>query len=197
MEWKISNRFDFIFSANSPTPLKLHFSSQDNPLISLLKEGSSDAPAPGQIVYFQNSQLYPAKHMFGEAQGYTTICCDDTKGQERFAALGLRPEGTSRDDLNQTLIEAYNSGPIGMEIVSPELGRSILEMMYSPKDLAIFKENQSRQLTPDLFRRTGGGKILGSYQLNAVRIALLANGSLEEARRLLDQWHKARCHKNL
>jgi hypothetical protein len=187
-------KFNFLFSANSSTPLKLHYSTQDNPLLCVLQDASPSKISKGQMIYFQNSELYPFKHMLGEAQGYSTLCCDDTLGQEKFTGLGLRPEGTTCAGLNQILIECFNADPGSLEIVSSVIGQSIFQKLYSAGQISMFRQNRSLQLLPERFTESGGGKILGAYELNSARITLLANSSFDEARQLLDKWKQSLHH---
>ena len=66
-----------------------------NPLSGLQRsiDDFSQALVKGQMVYFKNVPGYVLKNHNGDAQGFWTICCDATPGQERFTTLGLSARG--------------------------------------------------------------------------------------------------------
>lgn len=185
-----TEKFNMLFSANSSTPLKIEFSAADNPINSLIKTVSSDEKLEkGQIVYIQNHPYYKAKHLNGEASGFTVICCDDTPGQETFTTIGLSSDGMKHEGVNQTLLKEFNNRPIGMKIVTDEVAKRILQT-YTREQRSISEQCKEIQLTMDEFIGGEGGKIQARFKFNTDRIEQLANSSFEKARELFDSWNK-------
>lgn len=182
-----TEKFDMLFASDSPTPLMIHFDSfdsRDNPLLSLfVKTIPASKISKGQIVPIPNADLYPIKHLNGEASNFVTLCCDDTPDHQTFTTLGLRSEGMTLQEVSEKLLEEFNSDPIGMEIVTKEVAARLRPHPFTP----MFAQ---KKLTPDEFAARGGGRILGTIELNAERITKLANGTFDEARALLTQWHQ-------
>jgi hypothetical protein len=184
-------KFDMLYAADSSTPLTIQLNASgkwDSTQSLLNPKIMTETIRKGDIVYFRNISLYSHKHINGEGSGYMTICCDETPGRETFTALGLPPEGVSRKGVCHKLIEEFNAQPVGRDFVTKEAARKICSS-YPPSELRESESLKDRQISETEFFMQGGGEIVGSFTLNAERIAQLANSSLRGARVLFDQWN--------
>ncbi len=181
-------KFDLLFGPDSSTPLRMSFASIDNPINCLLfKSVPAQKFSRGQIYYISNSIQYTSKHINGESDAFISLCCDDTPGKEMFATLGLSPKGNTIDQVSEILRKEFNQPPFGMVAVTQEAAQKILSD-WDPKDLKIVDQLKTLQVSEQRFKATGGGQVRSSYQINAERLAQLANASPAEARKLLDGW---------
>ena len=112
-----TEKFDILFAANSSTPLTFQFNDIDNPINRLLEYSAPPKEfVKGRSYQFENTPYYACKLMNGDALGYTTLCCDDTPGKETFTTLGLSPEGMTRKQINQKMLEECNRDPIVLKL---------------------------------------------------------------------------------
>ncbi len=183
-----TEKFDMLFAADSPTPLVIHADALDTPLEPLyIKTQPAQKIAKGQIVQISNVPHYPFKHINGEAGSYLTMCCDDTPDHQTFTTLGLRPEGMSHQEVKEKLLEEFNSKPIGMRIVTPEVAARISKSLPFPE---LCEDYANAGFTMDEFAQVGGGNINCTIELDAGKIAQLANSNFKNARALFTHWNK-------
>ncbi|CAF22918.1 hypothetical protein [Candidatus Protochlamydia amoebophila] len=129
-------KFNYLFGHETGSPLVLCSYAIDNPLMPFLTKyiikNSEKCPInevkleKGWRVVFNNVSKYNIKHgMRGDAVSFDVICLDPTPGQEKFIGLGLKSEGITEKELEQVLIEEYNTKPIDLEAVSDELANKL------------------------------------------------------------------------
>ncbi len=183
-------KFDCIFAAESSTPLTIQL-ELNNPFNCLTTNVRPEEIKTGQIVFFQNIPEYKIKHPHDDAQGFWSICCDDTPGKETFTSLGLSADGLKREEVQEALYTEYNNLPMGLETVTKEIADRILKTL-NPLQLNMIKQYAAHQVSREEFSIRGGGKITFSVDFNFERIMELANTSTEKARALFTKWVKSR-----
>jgi hypothetical protein len=191
-------KFDVLFAADSVTPLRLGYNDPKNPIQLLMQAvyPGFDQIRKGQIVYIRNSDYYPIKHVNGEIGGFNMFCCEDLtnirKGQERFVALGLPPQGMNIEQIKAILHQEYNKDSLGMQMVTQEVARKIFNSHSNPTQYELVLNSlKDHKLSLVEFQSSNGGYIAPLVMdLNVERIAQLANHSIQEAGKLLAQWKK-------
>lgn len=118
-------KFDALFASDSATPLRLaHHPDPKEPLQHVfckIKKDPSGKIHKGNIVGIFGFEHYGSKHKFGEDASLNAICSDDTRGAEKFIGLGTKPEGFSREEVGEFLLQGYNKKPLTVkEILSPK-----------------------------------------------------------------------------
>ena len=182
-------KFDLLFSAESSTPLRIDYNSPTNPLVSLIQQALSPKTLKGRIVHIVNTPYYPIKHLNGEARGFNAIVCNETAKLETVTTIGLKPEGSTFAETNETLLQEFNDEPIGMAIVTQEVAQRIIASNPSEK-IRLAEVSKNAKITMEEFKHQGGGEITFTIEFNAMRITDLANSSLKKARELFNQWTK-------
>jgi hypothetical protein len=172
-----NEKFDLLFAADSPTPFHLGFNTPSLGIYALIIPAAQRKK--GDLVYFTNASSYCERHVNGEARGYVTICMSNDSPEKKYTTLGLSSQGVTVEAMKEVMLQECNAVPIGMEIVTEDMARRIID--YPPAERAMTMQELEQQ---------GGGTILASLELNAERIDQLAKASLEKARRLFTQWHK-------
>lgn len=185
-------KFNVLFAADSPTPLKIKFDCMENAFLNLIvfeqdKNISLETIFKGDIVFFKNTPLYSWKHVNGEAAGYVTICCDDTPGNKKFTTLGLKPEGMTYLEIKEQFLKELNDDPIGMEILSKEVTERLAAKITS-ESLEKIQSFANTKWTMEEFEKNQGGLIFSKLKFNIRRIAQIKNSSIEEARKLFSKW---------
>ncbi len=181
-------KFNAIFAADSETPLTISWDSYGNPLLPLLF--ATESPQrfdKGQIVYFNNTDYYPCKHVNGEASGFYTICCDPTPGQETFTTLGLSSKGSKPVEINQKMADEFNAKPIGTEFMTQEVAARQLKTFPLGK-IAQIQQLKDYQIDCAEFSATRGGQMLFGFEPNLDRIAQLAAEPLGSVAKLFHSW---------
>lgn len=193
-------KFDAFFAANTSTPLMIHVSGRenpiDNPLDYLLEYSLQKTAKKGDMAFFQNAQGYAMKHLMGDATGFWTICTDDSQNNEKYIGLGLNPSGNTQYEIGTRLYKEFNSKPIGFEILPKGYVQDILDGITFPESLNMSVKKyvetcKKVELDPDTFMQYGGGQLAQTATLNMERVMTLVNGSIEEGRKLLDEWKAA------
>jgi len=182
-------KFNALYAADSSTPLTIHFDGAPDSMHGLHRKKNPDEPLRrGDIVYITNDPIYPYKHLNGEGKGYMAICCSPE--DQTFTSLGL-PLRASREDINRKLIADFNQLPMGDDFVLPKVAQKILAACR-PDFISQLKRLRFATIISEKdFLENGGGQILCSFQLDVNRLTQLARSSLEEARKLFDQWNTA------
>ncbi len=116
--------FNRVFANNTPNHIYIgsNLPNQNNPIdrfttfTEAAKNGISGEEGyrpvePGDVVHFIGHNLYPQKHPSGSWMAINTICIDNTPGQQKFAGLGLPPNGISEREIKQLLLKSYNETP--------------------------------------------------------------------------------------
>lgn len=184
-------KFKTLFSADSSTPLMLGSKLNNNPIGRLRTYIMKDNPKPeimkkGDLLYFKNVDSYSTKHLQGSASGYNVICIDDSDEGHKFTTLGLSPQGLTSSQMNEVLIQDYNSSPFTyLECLSERTKRAFLQTV-GPLSMALSEENSQSQISAESFEKQHGGKVTLVCELDAEKITLLANNTIEKARILLD-----------
>ena len=186
------DKFNKLFAADSPTPLKIGQSRLlNNPIASLMMACPTKSKiVKGQINQITNTPLYKNKHIHGHGSTFITLCCDDTPGKELFTTLGLSPEGLTYAQVNEALMAEFNKDSIGTATVTDVVAKCILE--GEPEEMLEQASELKNKKISSLaeFTELNGGGIILQGELVAKRITLLANSTFEEARLLLDTWVK-------
>ncbi len=177
------DKFYHLFSRDSSTPLVIGLLRPQNPLYRLIETLNETNPnksmiEKGDLVYFRNRPFYLEKHVDGMAQGFNTICIDDRWGSQKFVALGLEPKGLEEKGIIQVLFEELIQEPDHLDYLSTTTKAALC------KDLQVEKWLINPQDCHDLSK--WDCTLLSRF--DAEKITALANSTLEEARRLLDQW---------
>jgi len=187
-----SEKFDALFSAAGPTPLRIAGNPYRHlPINALLRLVPDDAPlVRGQMVPFRGIPSYPEKHINGEATNFNVICSDaGTPGSERFVGLGLSGEGVDLGGLNQVFVDEYNAAPIGWEIFDSKLAGSV-KATYPASYLLQAQALATHQITRGEFEKLGGARMAERIEFRCERVADLAAASIPEACALLAGWHR-------
>ena len=197
-------KFDAIFSSDSPTPLEIGMDYPENPFHLLVRRteyamqpdpttmpGYYEYPSQpgqftrGQIVNIAGIFEYQVKHRQGDASSYFSIAMD----QERVTALGLDADGMILEEVGERLQAAFNSEPIGLEIVTETVAKKILRQI-PPEGHALIEEFRTMSLTPEEFREKNGGKVVMVMDFNIDRLMQLKEASVEEAKALMRTWKR-------
>jgi hypothetical protein len=184
-------KFNALFAADSPTPLRIDAVNMKNPIYRLFQNTKIDGKPieKGTQYHFTNSRLYIMKHPTGEARGINVLCVDDTPGKEKFIGLGLDPKGETSAQIAKRLFEEYNKSPIAFELVSRDLKIKLLRR-YTPEVLAYMKKLGFciYQRLED-FNGDGGGKCRNEIlNYDIASISILKNESTENARKTFTKW---------
>ncbi len=182
-------KFNALFSSDSPTPLMIGARVPENPIARLRLYLMQVDPPQAQIqkgdqVFIQNVNTYPFKHVLSHAQAFNVLCLNATPGCQKFTGLGLPPEGLPHDHINEVLLGEFNLPQNSWERLSSTC-KEICEKIFK-KHLLKAVELKDTQLTPESFKAEGGGILQIVCALDAERITALANSTLAEARKLLD-----------
>jgi hypothetical protein len=181
-----TEKFNALFASDSSTPLIIG-RPQNNPISRLryyfMEENPSEVKK-GDLVYITNAGSYPYKHYRGIARGFNAICVDNTKGSEKFTSLGLSPEGMTRDQIVDVLIAEYNK-PAQPLAGLTERTKELLLKLIGRNSILMAEKLANMQITLERFKQENGGTYTLVCELDAKRIAALANGTMEQARKLL------------
>jgi hypothetical protein len=193
-----AEKFRVLFSASSATPLMLGSSLKDNPIGRFRTYIMKEDPKPtmikkGDVVYFANVAAYVTKHLWGPAQGYNTICVDDSI-EPRFTTLGLPSEGVTPRQMQAILIQDYNSPCTYLECLSQRTKTAFLDRM-GPAAVSLSKQLKDSQISVESFEKQQGGKLTLVCELDAAKITSLANSTLKESRILLDSFRAKRADR--
>ncbi|MBX3719178.1 MAG: hypothetical protein KF898_05980 [Parachlamydiales bacterium] len=147
------NRFNTIFSAQGQNPLKLDPHLVKTPLFSLgfVKEAMLNAnpfsPNLGDDVYFSNIPLYHPKHPNGEYTGFHTLCISASDANnKKYIAFGTPANGKSEEEINDLLIEEFNTKAIDPHFI------------FS-KQMATHFESESKKTQAEFVQMSGGRRI--------------------------------------
>lgn len=184
------NKFNALF-ANVQTnllPFSINWDSLKNPLCCLFMYSRDTSRYQlGDLVFFANVPLYRQKHINGEASGFFSICVDNTTGSERFTTLGLSPNGSTRQEIKEKLLNEFNTSPIGNAIVPKEIGSRITNS-YSLKDQEQIARLANRLLSSQEFEEYGGGLAQVRIFIDESRMQQLAQSPIEKACMLFNSW---------
>ncbi len=187
-----TEKFDTLFARESGTPLIIQFNNWSNPILSLLtKELFPTSFVKGRIYHFTNAPDYMYKHQNGEANGYSTLCVDDTPGKEKFTTLGLNSEGMTREEISAVLLKELNKTPIGMEIVTDEVAKRIMAALH-PLGQERRDSLRDKQYSLEEFQSKRGGSIQLGLGLNMKVITLIASQPIDKALSLFQRLNQER-----
>lgn len=178
------DKFNVLFASDSPTPLKIGSISRDNPihlLTELLDERTN--PEKGDLVYFENNEFYIKKHTKGMAKGFNSFCVGGGWSSPKFIAFGLPEAGLNRDEIIDVLVQEFNLPLDNLEYLTEKTREAFYKARHTkPEERTDFQiDRDAITRYPYLFGRA-------ISMLSAERITALANATLEEARKLLDQY---------
>lgn len=184
-------KFDYLFSATSKTPLRIGMMDQLNPIRELLKVVSADVIKKGQLAYVQGvDELYIQKHHNGEGVGFFTIC-SETGTTNKYVSLGLSSQGMNLEEIGELLRSEYNSFPIeATELLPAKIAKLFPEplkqlKLINPKLVEIIKNDQ---MSPERFSSLKGGRIIKAMDIYVERLSLLIASTNSEAEKLLASW---------
>lgn len=189
-----NEKFDLLFSSDSPFSLTIGFGTWKDPLNFLVEWINAEIPDPetierGDLVYFRNLPYYPLKHRLGMAQGFNTFCIDETVSSQKFAALGLESEGLNPKQIFITLLDELNrTKDTCLEHISDKTKAAYNRALYiaslsscSP----IQYEPSDRHVTWAEFSSINSKNWSLRCRLDVEKITALANSTVEEAKSLL------------
>src|ERR1700722_7978865 len=187
--WK-PEKFNFLLSADSTTPLVIGSRLPQNPLSRLRNYMkmpiSPDSPAieKADHIYVTNANTYLDKQITGSSKGYNVFCIDKTIGSQKFTTLGLPPGATHRK-IEDICISKYNSLYRSMETWSENTFNEVCAQL-TPETFDRAQEMMLTQIDYKEFKAQNGGSMMIVGELDANRITAIANASLEKARQLFD-----------
>ena len=184
--WGIE-KFDILFSGDSPTPLTVKFDDRWHPLKCFIK--LAELPAQrGDIIRFSNTPEYGTIHPLGIASNYNTICCDPMIPS--FTTLGLPSEGLTIDGMNQKLFLDCISEDDSFKFLTPEFTaefRRHCPSLWARSQLAA-KLPPEYRMTQKRFKEFGGGA-MERITLDTERIIQIQQMEIKVARALLTSWN--------
>jgi hypothetical protein len=185
-------KFDFLFAANSWTPLMIGAKLENNPIGKLRNYMLEDYTSSfefqkGDAVNFQNASSYDIS-IVGEASSYNAFCIDPTKGCEKFVSLGTDSNGLTATGFSNLLFEKRNEKFVFDHL--PEPYRQYLSKRYD-----LQKSATTPPLTWEQFLAEDGGKMKILGELDAGKVTLLANSSIEKSREIMDSFKVEITHK--
>ncbi len=185
-------KFKILFSADSTTPLMIGSKLNNNPIARLrtyfVKENPQlETIRKGDQLYFQNIGIYVDKHLNGQCRGYNVICVDDSSEDPKFTTLGLPPGGLTKAEMEETLRSDYNRPFAGFDYLTEKTQKAFFKIVGA-QAVASTKQNAQFQISVEEFEEMGGGKTTLLCELDAAKITLLANSSIEKARILFDNY---------
>lgn len=181
-----NEKFDLLFSADSPFALTIGFGTWMDPLNFLVEWINEDRPDSediqrGDLVYFRNCRTYPLKHPHGVAQGFNTFCLDETS--QNFTGLGLESDGLLPKQIFVTLLDELNRPKdTKVEYILEKTkaafnrARYIDSLTYEPSDRHVTWAEFS-------FLNSKNWKLCS--RLDVEKITAIANSTVEEAKTLL------------
>jgi hypothetical protein len=185
-------KFNALFASDTPTPMQISpiTDQRIGSLTQLTKHVPfSEKVEKGQILYFPNVPFYLAKHLTGDAAGYFTICCSSVTGKETFTTLGLRPSGSTVQEIQQTLLEEFNADPVGVSIVTSEVALRIISKC-TPQAVLESKKLAKTTLSFEEFDRAKQQEVSPiRWKFDVERIQQLVKASVSEARTLFTKWN--------
>ena len=79
----------------------------------------------GQLILINGVAEYSLKKPLGVEKAYNAVCIDQTPGQQKFCALGLKAEGETESEINRKLIEAYNESEDPFILVTSDVMKAM------------------------------------------------------------------------
>lgn len=185
-------KFDALFAYDSSTPFMIGSTLPNNPISRLRRYLMKENPQPsdfriGDVVYISNAATYLAKHPTGHETGCNMLCIDNSPGSLKFTGLGLSPKGNTIAEVENELLEAYNTSyqkpPFNL---TTQEAVQAYERCFSPARIASMERLKDSIMSYEEFKAKGGGTLKIVAELDVPRLTALANHHLAEARVLLD-----------
>ena len=192
-----NEKFDLLFSSDSPFPLTIGFATWKDPLNFLVEWIKADIPDPqtiqrGDLVYFRNSPNYRLTHPYGMAQGFNTFCIDETISTQKFAALGLESQGLNPKQIFITLLDELNrTKDTDLEHILEKTKEAFNRALYIASltsHAPVQSEPSDRHVTWAEFSSINSKNWSLRCRLDVEKITALANSTVEEAKSLFQTY---------
>lgn len=170
-----NEKFDFLFSGSSKTPLTISLFLEETPLARFvtIKNIHKQSFEKGDMVFFQQVSEYAKKHFAGHGDGYNVICSGDSAASQ-FYGFMLDNQGLNNQQISDLLLNEYNKKPVPNDHI---FAGSYLEILNKERD----QTDAQKTLTKEKFKESGGGIIHPEFMgLNIEYLNKLRTYSLQE-----------------
>jgi hypothetical protein len=184
-------KFNALFSGESPTPLRLGSDDsyyRENILHMLLPIEIITEGVPikkGHYAYIEGPEAYVEVHPAGHARGFASICSENIPGKpNKFVALGLPAEGVTLDETPPIFEKEYDKPAQKV----PDVSATVLRQFFG--GYGVMRHGSITHVTEKPFNAMQfvPKNPKNSLGISTERIAQLAKASFEEGSKLLQTW---------